>query len=65
MKRVPVVELSDCILCEMCTDLCPTVFTLSENGYVQVEELSAYPEAEVDEVIKNCPVDCIHWSDQP
>jgi len=63
MKRVPDVELSDCILCEVCTDLCPTVFTMNENGYVQVEPLDSYPEEEVGEVIKNCPEDCIQWEE--
>jgi ferredoxin len=65
MKRVPVVELSDCILCEMCTDICPKVFTMNENGYVQVEPLDTYPQEEVDDVIKHCPVDCIQWEEQP
>jgi len=65
MKRVPTVELSDCVLCELCTDLCPKVFVINTSEYVQVMELSAYPEAEVDEVIKNCPTDCIAWEEQP
>lgn len=64
MKRIPVVELSDCIRCELCTDLCPNVFTMNENDYVQVEILDEYPEDEVDDVIKNCPVDCIHWEEE-
>lgn len=64
MKRVPSVDLSDCVLCELCTDLCPKVFVMSTGDYVQVLELPAYPEAEVDEVIKNCPADCIAWEPQ-
>ena len=65
MKRIPTVELSDCILCELCTDLCPKVFIINANDYVQVVELNTYPEEEVDEVIKNCPTDCIEWEEQP
>lgn len=65
MKYIPVVELSDCILCEMCTDICPSVFTMNESGYVEVEPLEIYPVEEVDEVIKNCPADCIQWEEEP
>lgn len=63
-RKIPIVELSDCILCEICIDVCPEVFYLSDAGYVEVRELSAYPESEVDEAIKNCPKDCIYW-DEP
>jgi ferredoxin len=36
---------------------------MNEAGYIEVAELSAYPEAEVDEAIKYCPEDCIYWED--
>jgi ferredoxin len=61
--KMPVVELSDCILCEICTDLCPSVFRFNDAGYVEVLDLSEYPEDEVNEAIKNCPSECISWSD--
>jgi len=60
MKQ-PVVELSDCVLCEACADLCPKVFRLNEAGYVEVAELTEYPEEEINEAIKNCPAQCIGW----
>lgn len=59
--KVPVVELSECILCEVCVEACPEVFSLNESGYIQVADLAEYPEKEVGEAIKNCPVDCIYW----
>jgi len=59
--KVPVLELSDCILCGVCEEVCPSVFHVSDLGYVQVADLMQYPEAEVDEAIKNCPADCIYW----
>ncbi len=61
--KIPVVELSDCILCGVCEEVCPAVFRISEAGYVEVIDLSAYPEADVDEAIKNCPKDCIQWQE--
>jgi len=60
--RIPVVELSDCILCEICVDVCPSVFKINEAGYVEVADLSEYPGDAVDEAIKNCPSECISWS---
>ena len=62
MKR-PVVELSDCIRCDVCVGVCPAAFRMNDAGYIEVVDLNAYPEAEVDEAIKNCPADCIHWED--
>ena len=62
MKR-PVVDLGDCIRCEVCTDVCPEVFFYNDTGFVDVVDLSAYPESAVGEAIKNCPGDCIQWED--
>lgn len=59
--RKPVVELSDCILCGICTEVCPSVFFLNEANFIQIKELKCYPISEVDEAIKNCPADCISW----
>lgn len=62
MKR-PVVELSDCIRCDVCVGVCPAAFRMNDAGYIEVIDLDAYPEDEVDEAIKNCPADCIRWED--
>ncbi len=59
--KIPVVELSDCNLCGICEGVSPTVFHISDLGYVQISELDEYPEEEVDDAIKNCPADCIFW----
>jgi ferredoxin len=61
--KIPVVELSDCIKCEICAEVCPAVFRLNDAGYIDVVDLSSYPEPEVEEAIKNCPADCIHWAE--
>ena len=62
--KIPVVELSECILCGVCEDVAPSVFRVSEAGFVVVFDLPKYPESEVDEAIKNCPADCIYWEIQ-
>lgn len=59
----PVVDLSTCILCEVCVEVCPEVFNINDAGWVEVADLESYPEADVDEAIKNCPKDCIEWEE--
>jgi ferredoxin len=65
MKRVPAVDIALCSKCEGCIELCSTVFRYnSVMNYVEVIELDMYPEAEVDEAIRDCPEDCIEWEVQ-
>lgn len=59
--KTPVVDIGACTLCEGCIELCPQVFSLNDAGYVQVADLPVYPEKDVEEAIKYCPVDCIAW----
>ena len=59
----PVVELSDCINCGVCIEICPDVFRMNDAGFVEVVELASYPEIDVKDAIKYCPVDCIFWEE--
>jgi ferredoxin len=34
---------------------------LNSAGYIEIAELSPYPEEGVEEAIKYCPADCISW----
>ena len=62
--KTPVIELGDCVLCGICVEICPEVFSLNEVGYVEIIGFSDYPEAQIDDAIKNCPSDCISWEDR-
>ena len=62
--EIPVVELSDCIVCGVCVEACPEVFRLNDAGYIEVIELDEYPETEANEAVKNCPADCIYWQEE-
>ena len=59
--KVPVVDLSECIRCGVCEEVCPEVFQMNDAGYIEVADRSSYPEDKVDEAIKNCPTSCISW----
>lgn len=61
--KIPVVELSECTLCGVCEEVAPLVFRVTDAGYIEVIELSSYPEIEVEEAIKCCPEDCIYWEE--
>jgi len=62
--KIPVIEASNCVLCEVCTTVCPSVFQLNDLGFIEIIEMVQYPENEVDEAIQNCPKDCIFWDEQ-
>ena len=64
MSRIPVVDIGQCSLCGVCIEVCPMVFRLNDVGFIEVSELSRYPETDVHEAIKNCPEDCISWEDE-
>jgi len=59
--KIPVVELSDCIVCGVCVEACPQVFKLNNAGYIEVRDLKSFPAEDVNEAIKYCPADCIDW----
>ena len=58
----PEIDLSKCILCEVCRESCPDVFRLNDAGYIEVLDLKQYPEEEIDDAIRNCPASCISWA---
>jgi ferredoxin len=61
--KIPVVELSECTLCGVCEEAAAFVFRVTDAGYIEVIELSSYPEIEVEEAIKCCPENCIYWEE--
>ena len=61
MVRSPVLDLSECVDCDACLELCPSVFKRNEAGYIEVEDLPEYPEDCVWEAMSCCPSDCITW----
>lgn len=63
--RLPAVDLSLCNQCGGCISVAPDVFSFNDIGFLQVNELDDYPEAEVDEAIAICPEDAIYWEETP
>ena len=63
MKRIPVVDIADCIDCGGCIELCPDVFRKNEMGNIEVVSLLEYPHSAIQEAINICPADCITWEE--
>lgn len=63
VRKCPVVDIGKCTLCGGCIELAPKVFRYNDLGFIEVIYLKKYPESDVNEAIKNCPVDCIEWED--
>jgi ferredoxin len=61
--KIPSVDRTECTDCEICLEMAPMVFRRNDSGLIEVVDLPEYPEEEVDEVIKNCPCDCIAWDE--
>ena len=59
--KPPVIELGQCILCEVCTELAPQAFQINDAGFVEVLPLDDYSHDDIHEAVKNCPKDCITW----
>jgi len=62
--RVPDIEISECIDCMGCLEICPAVFFYNEAGYIQIVQSDDYPQALVNEAIYSCPARCISWADR-
>ncbi|WDP91891.1 MAG: ferredoxin [Desulfobacter sp.] len=61
--KIPVLDMAECILCEVCIDLAPHAFQINDAGFVEVLPLGDYEGEEIHEAVKNCPKDCISWEE--
>ena len=63
LKR-PFIDLSRCSKCEGCIEVAPEIFRFSESGgYIEICDLEYYDSDKVEEAMKLCPEDCIHWEE--
>ncbi len=64
--RKLVIDITDCVLCDICIDMCPKIFVKNQAGYIEIVEnltddiLQQFKD-DIDDVIKSCRGDCISW----
>jgi len=63
MRRVPVIDMSRCVDCDACIEVCPAVFVKNEAGYIEVREVDDALIGCVQEAMNCCPRDCIAWEE--
>ncbi|KAF0219855.1 MAG: hypothetical protein FD174_1579 [Geobacteraceae bacterium] len=64
MTKVVYVDREACISCGLCVSLAPEVFRF-EEGRSTAYNPSGAPEKNIQECIDGCPVNAIHWREEP
>ncbi len=72
--KKPVIDISECVLCDICSDMCPDVFIKNDAGYIEVVEniedrlydeqgnlINAVILDDIQDALQNCRGDCLSW----
>jgi ferredoxin len=52
-----------CIGCTLCTQICPGVFEMQDNGKSKAVRPSNDTEEKIQQAIDSCPVNAISWKE--
>jgi ferredoxin len=61
MAQKPYVDQDVCIACELCVNMLPEVFRMTDDGLAEVFDPEGASTEQIQEAIDSCPVNCIHW----
>ena len=61
MTKIPRVNRFECCGCSLCVYALPEVFRLTPDGFSEVYAPSGASKTEIQKVIDDCPVGCVHW----
>jgi len=61
MSKELIIDESECTGCELCVDMLPAVFKMNSSGISHVYNISGAKEKEIQDVVDNCPAECIIW----
>ncbi len=72
MVKKAFVDKETCIGCTVCTETCPSVFTVKQDEEFDLDYKSTPDdsvdqvpiEQEVQDAIDSCPVQCISWKEK-
>ncbi len=63
MAKTPWVDEDACISCGLCVDNCPDVFRFNDDGKAECFNPTGASEAEIQNAVDGCPVQCIYWKE--
>ena len=63
MTKKVYVDQDTCIGCTLCTQMCPEVFGMDENGKAKAANPGGADETGIETAINACPVHCIKWEE--
>ncbi|NHJ03253.1 MAG: ferredoxin [Candidatus Heimdallarchaeota archaeon] len=64
MVKIPRVNRFECCGCSLCTLALPEVFRMSPEGVSEAYNFQNIKPKEIEKVMNDCPVNCIHWYEQ-
>jgi ferredoxin len=61
-KKIVYVDEPVCIGCTLCTQVCPKVFEMNDDGksFAKTQDDT---EENIQQAIDSCPVNCIKWKE--
>jgi ferredoxin len=62
-KKGAYVDPVTCIGCTLCTQICPNVYEMQDDGKSKATNPTNDTEEKIQESIEACPVDAISWKD--
>lgn len=62
--KCPKVDKEKCVGCGACIALCPTVFTMGNDGKSNVVKCDGASEDEIQQAVDACPVQAISWEEK-
>jgi ferredoxin len=64
MVEVPRINRYECCGCRLCVYALPEVFRLTPDGISEVYAPEAASRADIQKVMDDCPIGCVHWYKQ-
>jgi len=63
-NKAPIIDIGKCTDCESCIEVAPNIFQRNrDTDFIEVVDLSKYPEEDILKAMSVCPVDCITWDE--
>jgi len=61
MVEVPRINMYECCGCCLCVLALPEVFRATPDGLAEVYAPEGAPKSEVQKIMDDCPIGCVHW----